>query len=163
MWAFFVAAFVTVIISVMVDRFAGVIGLCGFSLLVTAIVVYTKYVAVEFFYDLLCEGYDEPLLVVRQTVGRRSVTLCRIELSAIESITKESREERKAKSRDPQNKALRYTYMPTLDPQSSCRLVIKRDGMESHIMLEFTDEMLALFSSYVEEAKKLYPVSDDGE
>ena len=75
MCSFFAVALISLVVTVFISKYRGVVGMITLASLITAILVYTKYVAVTFHYDIVSEGYTEPLFVVRQTVGRKSVTL----------------------------------------------------------------------------------------
>ena len=118
MSAFFLIAIISLVITVFVDRYKGVVGLVTLGALITAILVYTKYVAVVFHYDVMCEGEDEPLFVVRQTVGKKNVTLCRVAFADITKIEKETREERRSHKTEPGT--ARYVYAPTMFPVPTC-------------------------------------------
>ena len=90
MCAFFALALVSLIVAIFIVRYKGVVGMVTLASLTTAILIYTKYVSVTFHYDIVAEGMDEPLFVVRQTVGKRNVTLCRVAFADIVKIEKES-------------------------------------------------------------------------
>jgi predicted glycoside hydrolase/deacetylase ChbG (UPF0249 family) len=91
MCAFFVLALISVVITIFIDKYKGVVGMVTLASLTTAILVYVKYVAVTFHYDIVAEGVDEPLFVVRQTVGKRNATLCRVAFADIVKVEKEIR------------------------------------------------------------------------
>ena len=99
----------------MVDRYRGLVGLAALMFLVTAILFYTKYISPVFFYDLILDGSDNSVFVVRRIVGKRQSTFCRVSLADIVSVERESREQYK-KHKTPTG-LLRYIYAPTLFPR----------------------------------------------
>ena len=53
MCAFFALALVSLIVTFFLDKYKGVVGMVTFLSLITAILIYTKYVAVVFHYDII--------------------------------------------------------------------------------------------------------------
>jgi hypothetical protein len=153
MSAFFLIAIISLVITVFVDRYKGVVGLVTLGALITAILVYTKYVAVVFHYDVMCEGEDEPLFVVRQTVGKRNVTLCRVAFADFVGIKKESAAERRAHKTD--TGVRKYVYTPSLSPAVSYRITVADKKERSEIIIEGTDELSEMLMRVSAEAKAL--------
>ena len=75
------------------DRYKGIIGLFGIGALTTAILFYTKYIAVRICYDITVDAEDTPVFVVRHITGKRESTMCRINLSDIISVKKENKKQ----------------------------------------------------------------------
>ena len=152
MCLFFVLSFISLIVAVFMEKYKGVVGLVTLALLTTAILVYTKYVAVVFHYDLVVEDVDEPLFVVRQTVGKRNVTLSRIALANINSVEKQTRAERRARKTVGVS---RYIYTPTLSPDESFCISISSRTEKAEIIVEMSDEFSEMLTSLVKEAKAM--------
>ena len=152
MGIFFALAAVCFGVTFFISHYRGVVGLGALAFATTAILMYTKYVSVDFYYDVLADDEDSPLFVVRQRVGKRDVTLCRIDLADVISIKRETAKERKEHKRE-KNTAL-YVYGPTLFPEVSYRLTVHSRMGKSEIILEGTDEFFAKISDYSKEAKQ---------
>ncbi len=153
MGLFFLIAIISLAVAIFVDRYKGVIGLVTLGSLITAILVYTKYVAVVFHYDVICEGEYEPLFVVRQTVGKRNVTLCRVAFADFVKIEKESAAERRAHKTSSHVK--KYVYAPSLAPAVSYRITVANERERSEIIIEGTDELSETLMNISAEAKAL--------
>ena len=155
MWIFFgisAALFATsALFKQMGWGYAGVISTAGLISIVTAILMYTKYLSVKFYYDVLVTGVDEPLFVVRQLVGKREMTLARVALADIVDIKRETSEERRAHKRDKMT-AL-YIYAPTLSPAVSYRMLVRSYSERSEIILEGSDEFFAKLTELSREAR----------
>lgn len=160
MSAFFSLAAVAIIISLAIEKYSGVIAFAGVLLLGCAILVYTKYVAVKFYYDVMLTDEGEALFIVRQLSGRREITLCRVSLADIVDIKKESAKERRAHRRAA-GVAL-FVYFPTLAPETNYRLTVGRGSELSEVMIECSDEFAALLSEYACEARENITFEDEG-
>ncbi len=144
-----VIAFVTYWIM---EEYRGFVGLVAFLLLVSAILFYTKYISVEFYYDITRDSEDTPVFVVRQLVGKRETTLCRINLSDIVKIEKETKAERKAHKTE--YGVIKYVYAPTLFPAVSYRMTVSNRYEKAEIIIEGTDEYIKALGEYAAEARK---------
>ena len=144
MGAFFTVFAALFVVSTQIERFRGLVAMAALLFLVSALLVYTKYVSVDFYYDIMNDESGEGLFVVRQTVGRRSITLCRISLSDIVKIEKESREQRKAHKTE--RGVAKYFYTPTLSPSVSYRIFAKNRHESSEIIVEGSDEFIAMLT-----------------
>ena len=161
MCAFFVLALVSVIVAIFIEKYRGVVGLVTLASLTTAILIYTKYVSVTFHYDIAVDGMEEPLFVVRQTVGKRDVTLCRVAFADIVKIEKETAKERRA-HKSPERVA-RYVYAPTLSPAVSHRIYVHSRYEKAEIIVEISDELCDMLLSVAAEARSMRAVTDDDE
>ena len=151
MSVFFALAAVALIISMTVDRYRGVVGMVAVAFLVSAILVYTKYVSICFSYDVMIDSDGEPLFIVRQYVGKREVTLCRVSLADVTSVKKETSVERK--SHVTERGVSRYVYAPTLAPAVSYRITVNNRYERSEIILEGSEEFMNMLSEYSKEAR----------
>lgn len=159
MCVFFAIALISLIIATFVDKYKGVVGMVTLASLTTAILVYTKYVSVVFHYDVMAEGLDEPLFVVRQTVGKREVTLCRIALATITKIEKETAAQRRAHKSE--SGVAKYVYTPTLAPAESHRIFVFSRYEKAEIIVEISDEFAGMLMSLANEAKLMRASEDD--
>lgn len=159
MWAFFAASALLFGISAAIPVYKGVVGTAGLISLVTAILMYTKYVSVTFYYDVLTAGLEEPLFVVRQLVGKREVTLARVALADIVDIKRETAKERRAHKRT--NTTALYVYAPTLSPSVSYRMLVRSYSERSEIILEGSDEFFEKLIELAREAKALRQEQDE--
>ena len=138
----------------LVERYKGLVGLAAMLILVTAILIYTKYISATFIYDLTVNSDDRPIFVVRQVVGKRYTTLFYTELTEVESVKMETREQRKAHV--TQKGTLVFTYAPTVSPEIVCRITSSAMGRRSEIIVEVSDQIANTILDYVNEAKMLY-------
>ena len=158
MWVFFGISAVLFGVSAGIPVYKGVVGAAGLISLVTAILMYTKYISVVFYYDVIVAGVDEPLFVVRQLTGKREITLARVALADIVDIKRETATERRLHKRD-KTTAL-YIYAPTLSPAVSYRMLVRSYTERSEIILEGSDEFFAKLIELSREAKKLRSEED---
>ena len=135
----------------LIPNYKGVVGLFAIIFLTIAISVYTRYVSVSYIYDVIIAEDGVPLFVVRQRVGKREQTLCRVELSYIQKIEFETKAERKAKKTAQGFSS--YVFFPTVGPEYSCRMTYRSRYEKSEILVELPKEYCELLSQYVEYAK----------
>ena len=136
-----------------VDRYRGIIGLFAIGFITAAILLYTKYISPNYYYDITFDSNEIPIFVVRQITGKRQTTLCRIDLADIVEITYESAKERKSHKRD--NSAKLYVYTPTLFPPDNYRITAKNRYDSFELVVECTEDFAKLLSEYSEEARIL--------
>jgi hypothetical protein len=141
------------------DRYKGIVGTVGLFILVTAILIYTKYISPSFSYDVCPDTDDVPVFIVRQIIGKRITTLCRIELADIASVERETRDE--AKKHKTPKEYRKYVYAPTLFPPEIYRLTVNSRYEKAEIIIEISDELCELLTSLIEEAKTLRAASVD--
>ena len=135
------------------DKYRGIVALLAICFLTSSILFYTKYIAPVFFYDILIDSEGVPLFVVRQRVGKKEVTLARIEIADINDVKIESHEERKKHKTEVG--VLKYNYGPTLNPSSSCRVFHKSRYERSEIIIEASEEYAQMLISYSKIAKEM--------
>ena len=142
--------------SMQIPLYQGIVALCGMLLIVAAISISVKYVISEFTYEIT-ESDGEWLFVVGQRSGKRYTTLCRVGLASVVSIEKKKRSEDKEKS----GKYLRYSYIPTLMPDSYYVMTVASRHEKAKIALQLTDGMADILRTYAEEARLLAPNDED--
>ena len=143
----------------LMDRFRGIVGTVALFVLVTALLIYTKYISPSFAYDVIADGNETPLFVVRQFIGRRVTTLCRIELADITSVKHETRAERRA-HRTPKD-FKKYVYAPTMSADENYRLSVSNRYERAEIVIEISDELAELLCTLISEAREARVESDE--
>ena len=143
----------TIIVSMLIPKFRGVVGTVGVCFLVTAILLYTKFVTPVYYYDVVLDNNGLPLLVVRQVVGKRATTLCRVDVYAIRKMESQTGKESRAHKTPAGMK--KYVYTPTLFPPSVYRLTVISEYENAEIVIEVTDELAGLLWQYAEEARAM--------
>lgn len=136
-----------------IDKYKGIVGTAALMMLTTAILFYTKYISPEFYYDITIDSEGTPVFVVRQIIGKRQTTLCRIDLADIASVTKQSSVERKAHKTAAGYKA--YVYTPTLMPSKTYLITVTSRYEKAEIRIEGTDEFAELLLEYSKEARDM--------
>lgn len=151
--------FVTLMISgagvatyLVIDKYRGVVGFLAMLVLVSAILIYTKYIAPAFYYDIMLGEGDVALFVVRQVVGKRQTTLCRIAISDIVSVTRETSVERRRHK--TQKGVRRYNYAPTMFAPEVYRITTRGKYENAEILIECSEEFANLLIEYSKEAKE---------
>ena len=139
------------------ESYRGVVGLVALLFIVYALYAFTKYVCREYCYDIT--ALDEPTLVIRQLVGKRSTTMCRILLSDISDVKFEIKEQMAA-HKTPDG-YMKYRYTVTMGVTETVRITVKSRYEKCEIILEGTEEFASLLLSYANEASVLK--SDDDE
>lgn len=154
-------AAVCLIVAGFLVRYRGVIQLTAVFFLVTAILLYVRYIGAHYAYEITEDYEGVPVFVVTQTTGKRVSTMCRVALWDITDITRQTRAE--AQADKPDRKVFRlYRYMPTIRPAVSYRLTV--EGAERSIVrIEGTEEFIDYLSRVVAEAKEMKPREDEEE
>ena len=131
----------------------GLVGLLALAVITAAILIYTKYLSPVYYYDVTHDSDATAVFVVRQIIGKRQSTLCRISLVDIASIDLESRAERR-KHKTPYGYR-KYNYLPTLVPEKTYRIIHRSRHESSEIVIEAPDDYAEMLTAYVGEAKAL--------
>lgn len=147
------SAFLFVMLSTVIPLYKGMVSLLGMVLLIGALVLYTKYISPIYYYDIMIDSGNTPLLVVRQRIGKRESTLCRIALYEIVKIDSEDAKKRRA-HKTPAG-FIKYNYSPTLCPDRTYRLTTMSGYEKSEIILEISDDYAELLSKYADEAREM--------
>ena len=154
MVSFFVIAIAFLVASLFMDSYRGVVAMGALFSVTLGVLVYTKYVSVVFHYDILAEDMDEPLFVVRQTVGKRNVTLARIAFKDIVKIEKETLSERRAHKTE--RTVMKYVFTPTLAPDVSYRIYLNSRIEKAELIIEGSDEFAEMLRGIAAEARLTY-------
>ena len=158
-WSFIALAVVAVALYAIAPRFKGFVGIGAIGMLTVAIYIFSKYIGIEYSYEIAFGRDGLPLFLVRQTVGRRSTLMCNVALSSIRAVKKENKKERAAYV-SPVGCA-KYVFTPTVSPDEVYRVVSAENGTRVEIIIECSEEFASLLRSYAEEARSLFPESED--
>ncbi len=156
---FLLIALLAIVTYFVAPKYKGLIGLVAIGFLTAAILVYTKYIAPVFAYDITYDTEGTEIFVVRRTVGKRQETLARVDLADIYDARIETRAERK-KYKTPVG-VMKYNYCPTMNPETSCRIFLKNRYESSEIRVEVSAEFAELLLSYAAEAKAQRLIDED--
>ena len=132
------SAIIFIAVANMVDRFSGLISFGAFLFAVAAIYVYTRYVGIEYCYQILNLGV--PSVVVSLITGKRSRTMARIDVSSITEVRRVTLKEYRAYKRE--NGVLKYNYSPTLMPSALYLVRMRSEHENADIFIE-ADELFA--------------------
>lgn len=146
-------SFLLLMTSTSVSSYRGVVSLLGILALALALMIYTKYISPIWFYDITYDSDGTPVFVVRQQIGKRHTTLCRIDLGSIVGVKKESSAERR--EHKTAQGVVKYTYMPSLDPTESYRITTSSRYERAEILIESSDGFAELLSAYAAEAREM--------
>jgi hypothetical protein len=123
-------------------------------LFVAAITIYSRYVSPVYYYDITHDSEGTALFVVRQIIGRRETTLCRI---ALYEIVKIEEEDSKARSEHKTPYGYKkYSYLPTIMPKRCYRITSMSRYEKAEILIEASGEFIDLLRSYAAEARENY-------
>lgn len=146
------------VVYLAIERYKGVVGLVALVFVTALVFVYNKYLSSKYYYDVTTDSLGS-IFVVRQVIGKRQSTLCKISLSGIVKITKETAEERRAHKTPAEYR--KYVYTPTLSPKTGYRITSVSRYEKAEIVVEISDEFAALLSEYAEEARNIEMISED--
>lgn len=146
--------FALVLTSMLVENYRGIISLFGVLGFAAAVAIYSRYVSAVYYYDITFDSEGTPLFVVRQLIGKRETTLCRIALCEIQKIEQQTRKQ-SAEHKTPYTYR-KYSYLPTLMPSLSYRITSVSRYEKAEIIIEASGEFINLLGTYVEEAKENY-------
>lgn len=156
----YVAFIVLLLVSVLgfcvcfsMDSYKGVVGVFALMILTLAILVYTKFIAPAFYYDIAIDSEGIPMFVVRQIVGKRQTTLCRLDLADIVSIEYETKKQRA--EHKTSHGVRKYIYAPTMFPAEVYRITAKNRYETAEIIIEGNEIFADTLKSYAEEARSL--------
>ena len=154
--AFAVAVFAVYFI---VDRYKGILGLLGIVLITMAVLIYTKYVGAEYYYDVTHDSDGYAVFVVRQIVGKRQSTLCRIGLSEITKVERESAEERRAHNTPVGCR--KYVYTPTLFPAETYRIYMRNHYERAELIVEIPESWADMLRRFAATAREIEHSDDE--
>ena len=171
-----VACAVTFLLSLILPKYAGIVQLVSLILLCISLYFYNRYVGTTYIYELSGDGTGEALFIVRQEVGKRSTTHCRMSLAnlrAARRMTKEElREYKRRRSRmkrhtlptaeeregtlgAPSADVGVYFYGPTFMPETLCLLSFRGRFERADVFIECSDELLAHLLSLSDDVRAL--------
>ncbi len=153
------ASFALIMLSTFLSLYRGVFSLLGVGFFAVALVLYAKYVSPIYYYDITFDSENTPIFVVRQQVGKKFSTLCRIDLADIIKIDKQTSKERR-EHKTPMG-TVRYSYLPTLDPAVAYRITVRSRYEKAEILIESSEEFARLLMSYSGQAKDMRTDSDE--
>ena len=153
MWSGYIIGIVACIASCFLGSYSRYTVLIAAVAFIMGIVVHTKYVAVELYYDVITEGVADPLFVVRYKTGKRVSTMCNIEVADIVSITAETAAERKAHKKE--REVGLYNFAPTLFPEKTYRMCVRSTYSKCDLILEGSEEFFRTLIDLSNEARSL--------
>ncbi|MBQ8321844.1 MAG: hypothetical protein IJX92_05715 [Clostridia bacterium] len=139
------------LVYLFIGVYKGIVGLCAVALITAAVLVHTKYIGAEYYYDITEDYEGTPVFVVRQVVGKRSTTLCRLDLFSITKVERLDREAAK-KHKAPAGYK-KYSYLPTLSPDSRLCVTAVSSAEKAEIMIEASDEFCDMLLRLSREAR----------
>ena len=157
--ALLTSAAISTVLYLSAERFRGVIGLLSLILITAAILVYTRYISVKYYYDVTFDANSRAVFTVRQVIGRRVSTLCCIHLHSISRIEWESREMRR-EHKVPMG-VRKYNYTPTLFPAETVRIYSETRVEKAQIVIEASLEFMNKLDEFAKEARYLRSLEDD--
>lgn len=152
-------SFALILLSTQIESYKGIISLSGVAFLSIAMVFYTKYISPIWFYDITFDVDGTPVFVVRQQIGKRQTTLCRIALYEMVKIERESARQRH-EHKTPAG-VIKYSYLPTLDPKGSYRITTSGRHERAELLIECSEEFASLLQSYSAEAREKCVETDE--
>lgn len=153
------SAAIATVLYLTAERFRGVIGLLTIAFITAAVLVYTRYIAVKYYYDVTFDTSSQAVFTVRQLIGKRVSTLCCIRLSSITGLAYEKREERKG-HKIPYG-VRKYNYTPTLIPEDTIRIYSVTRTEKAEIVIEGSYELLTRLNEYAREAREIAALNEE--
>lgn len=148
-----IGALAFAILYITVQLYRGVIGMVAMVLIIAAVFIYTKYVAVTYIYSAAELG-ETSMFTVRHKLGKRETTLCGVELRSIVSVKKLTAEERRSYKTDKEY--VPYYYCPTMGADFVYVITYRSYTEKAEIFVEVSDEFAAELTKYVELARASY-------
>ncbi len=146
-------------VSMSIPHYRGVVSLFATVLLIAGIFIFTKYISPVYYYDIMMDSEGTPLFVVRALNGKRETTLCRIGLAEIIKVEREDRAARRA-HKTPKTH-MKYSYLPTLDPDVTYRLTTASRYERAEIIIEASEEFAHLLTVYSVEARDMIAAEEN--
>ena len=145
------SAIIFVAVYMMIEKYRGIVGIGALVFITAAVYIYNRYVCARYSYDVAIDTNGDPIFVIRQTVGKRETTLCRVDISAIRAVKKLTCKEKKAYKSDSGTSV--YCYYPTMRPEILYLVEVRCPYENADLFLELTDEHASLLMSYAVEAR----------
>lgn len=138
-------------IYLIINVYKGIVGLAVVALITAAVLIHTKYIAPEYYYDITSDHEGIPVFVVRQVVGKRQTTLCRLDLF---SITKVEMLDKRAAAEHKTPKGYRkYSYLPTFMPTTRLCISAVSSAERAEIFIEASDEFAQMLIRLSKDAR----------
>lgn len=153
------SAAIATVLYLTAERFRGVIGLLTIAFITAAVLIYTRYIAVKYYYDVTFDTSSQAVFTVRQLIGKRVSTLCCIRLSSITKLAYEKKEERKG-HKIPYG-VRKYNYTPTLIPEDTIRIYSQTRIEKAEIVIEGSYELLSRLESFAREAREIAALNEE--
>ena len=157
----FLSSFAILTLSTFLEHYRGIVQLFGMGLLVASLLIFTKYISPKYFYEIVFDSEGTPLFVVNQYIGKRMTTLCRVAFYEIVKVEYESAKARKAHKTAVGVK--KYSYVPTLMPEFTCRLYTASRHERAEILIEVSADVANVLQGYAKEARELMMVRENEE
>ena len=141
----------SVVVYMLMEHYKGIVGLLTVSFITAAVLIYSRYIGSEYYYDITFDYEGTPLFVVRQIIGQRQSTLARIGLAEITDVTEETPDIRRAHSTPHGTR--KYFYTPTLLPERTVRITSVSPYERAEIVIEASSEFVELLRAYSAEAR----------
>ena len=141
-------AAILIALANMVQRFSGVISFVAFFFAVAAIYIYTRYIIIEYCYQIVNLGV--PSMVVCAVTGNKSRTMSRIDIAAITEVRRLTLSEYRAYKRD--KGVLKYNYSPTMMPSALYLVRMRSEQENADIFIEANED----FASRLREVCNLF-------
>ncbi len=137
-----------------IDKYQAIFSALAVVFITVAIVMYTRYMAASYIYDLTSDADGKPIFVVRSRTGKRDTTLLRIDIYAIESLKRLSAKEIKTHKCD--TGVLKYNYCPTLSPDSAVLMTVRSHYENADVFIEVSDEFTEYLANVAKYARDTY-------
>lgn len=141
------------------DKYKSIVGFIALLFATAAFFVLTKYVLAEYYYDISATDTEDPIFVVRQRVGKRSTTLCRISIRSIVRIEELSRSEYKKHTTEAGY--AKYVYSPTLFAEKLIYIKVSSHYEHAELFIEGTTELAKMLSDYSAQLRAQSPENDE--
>ena len=129
---------------------SSLVGFLGLVLLTASLTFYQKYMSSVYYYEIMHDDSGVPLFLVKQIIGKRGSTLCRIVLYEIKNIERTTPKSRKV-YKTPSD-VRKYRYIPTFMPNVTYRLTTASRYERAEVYIEISDEFAEMLRGYVDEA-----------
>lgn len=153
------AAVATVAISYFLPSHKGIVQLASLILLVSAVLIYTRYLGSTYSYEVAHDTEGTPIFLVTQLTGKRRTALCRVNLADIQSIEVLTGAQYRAYK--PEVGIKKYNYTPTLHPDEVHLMQVRSRTENAVVFLELSEEYRSMLLSFIEEAKALRAMDFD--
>ena len=153
-YTMFAAAAACITVCFFIDKYGGIISTLAVVFIAIAVMLYTRYMAASYIYDITYDNEGTAVFVVRSRTGKKETTLLRVDLYAIENVRRLDKASLKAYKLD--TGVLKYNYCPTLLPDSLVLLRVRSHYEKADVFIEVTDEFIDYLGSISAQARSNY-------